>query len=166
MSSKVTPTPFQFTHNLNSNFSPDLGGEVYDVLTFPSKNLSFFYESTEKVLYRISSEDRVSALMSSENNDIPSQTLRRDKFEQNLYFFYKEDKFAVLVGVNDTGYENMLQFGGFEAKNVADFRGVGEDKFMILNKNGQVTVFHFSAKFIKKMCTFNLNYANDETLEF
>ena len=83
-----------------------------------------------------------------------------------MYFFYKLDKFAVLVGVHDEGYKNMLQFGGFDASKVADFRGVDQDKFMILEKSGLVTLFHFSAKFIKKLCTFNLNYDSDETLEF
>lgn len=104
--------------------------------------------------------------MGSVNNDIPSQILRRDKHQENLYFFYKLDKFAVLVGVHDDGYQTMLQFGGFDAQKVADFRGVGEDKFMILEKTGLVTLFHFSAKFIKKLCTFKLNYENDENLEF
>jgi hypothetical protein len=104
--------------------------------------------------------------MGSENNDVPSQTLRRDRLENNLYFFYKQDKFAVLLGVHDEGYKNMLQFGGFDAKRIADFRGVGEDKFLIMEKTGVLTLFHFSAKFIKKLYTFDLNYEKDENLEF
>ncbi len=60
----------------------------------------------------------------------------------------------------------MLQFGGFDASKVADFRGVDQDKFMILEKSGLITLFHFSAKFIKKLCTYNVNYEADEKLEF
>jgi hypothetical protein len=142
------------------------GGEVFDVITFPSKSLSFFYEATEKVLYRISSSERVSALMGSENNNIPSQTLRRDRLENNLYFFYKKDKFSVLVGVHDEGYKNMLQFGGFDASKVADFIAIGDDKFIIMEKSGALSLFHFSAKFIKKLFSLNLNKKQDDLLEF
>lgn len=141
------------------------GGEVYDILTFPSKKLAFFYESTEKVLYKIDPNDKVSAMMATQNNDIPSQTLRRDREENNLFFFYKEDKFAVLQGVNAEGYDNMLQFGGFSANQVSDFRAVGQDNFIIMTKNGNLSVFEFSAKHIKKLSEINLNYGDDD-LEF
>lgn len=139
---------------------------MFDVITFPSKSLSFFYEATEKVLYRISSSERVSALMGSENNNVPSQTLRRDRLEKNLYFFYKKDKFSVLVGVHDEGYKNMLQFGGFDASKVADFIAIGEDKFIIMEKSGTLSLFHFSAKFIKKLFSINLNHKSDDLLEY
>ena len=143
-----------------------LGGEVFDVITFPKKRLTFFYESTEKVLYRIDPDEKVSAMMSTENNDIPNQVLRRDKFENNLFFFYKEDKFAVLQDVSENGYSNMLQFGGFSAKSVADFRAIGKDKFMILTKNGNLSFFEFSSKHIKKILDLDLNYTSTSDLEF
>ena len=92
--------------------------------------------------------------------------VRRDRLEKNLYFFYKKDKFSVLVGVHDEGYKNMLQFGGFDATKVADFIAIGEDKFVIMEKSGTLNLFHFSAKFIKKLFTINLNHKTDDLLEF
>lgn len=134
-------------------------------MTFPKKKLAFFYESTEKVLYKIDPNDKVSAMMATHNNDIPSQTLRRDREENNLFFFYKEDKFAVLQDVNEDGYSNMLQFGGFSANQVSDFRAVGQGNFIIMTKNGNLSVFEFSAKHISKVSEINLNYGDDD-LEF
>lgn len=135
------------------------------MLTFPKKRLTFFYESTEKILYKIDPNDKVTGMMATHNNDIPSQTLRRDKYERNLFFFYKQDKFAVLQDVNEDGYSNMLQFGGFSASVVSDFRAVGEDNFVIMTKNGNLSIFEFSAKHIKKISEIDLNYGDDD-LEF
>ena len=60
----------------------------------------------------------------------------------------------------------MLQFGGFSAKTVADFRAVGRDKFMILTKSGNMSFFEFSDKHIKKILDLDLNYASSDDLEF
>jgi len=135
------------------------------VVTFPTKKVTFFYESSEKLLYRIDDNSQVLALMSTENNDIPSQSLRRDRFENNLYFFYKENKFAVLQNIKGDGYDNMLQFGGFSAKNVSDFRAVGKQRFIILSKNGNLGYYEFSSKHINKLSELDLNYAGED-LEF
>lgn len=103
--------------------------------------------------------------MNSVNNDIPSQTLRRDAQQKNLYFFYKDEKFSVLQNVSADGHENMLQFGGFSAKTVSDFRPIGTDKFIILTKNGHLHYYEFSTNHIKKLAELSLNYG-EENLEF